>query len=174
MAEDAVNDLGIFREGLSSGGGDSRYWVLDGATVHRLCPDLFDWYEEQLPWLSAAANRKVILSPYLQSSINLKVYKGLRSAQGWHYDTSPLSVVLFLTDSGASISIRDKNYDPWEITPETGKALIMHGREVFHRVLESNDTRVTAVMNYYYPDDCYRPPWIDRAIYENEDPPRLT
>lgn len=174
IALNAVADVGIFKEGTSSGGGHSKYWVLDGGAVNRCRPDLFEWYEAQLPLLGKITNREVILSPYLRSAINIKVYKGDGNGQGWHYDTNPLSAVLFLSDSGSPLSIRDLQGDARQIEPKAGKLLLMDGREVFHSVEAGNETRVAAVFNYYYSDDCERPEYIDRAIYENVDPPRLT
>lgn len=167
-------EAAIYREGKASGGGCSKYWVLDGGTVLSLFPGVFDWYSDQLPLLSRIVEREVICSPYLRSAINVKIYQDEGNGQGWHYDTNPLSAVLFLTDSGGALVIRDLKGDAYEIEPRRGLLLLMQGREILHSVLESSQPRVSCILNYYYPDDCDRPEWIDRAIYENQDPPRLT
>lgn len=173
-ALEAIVDFGIFKEGTASGGGHSKYWVLDGMNCLAEFPRLFDWYEAQHVLVEEIVGRKIVLSPWLRSAINIKVYKGNRNGQGWHYDTNPVSAVLNLSDSGAPIILRDIQSAVLDVQPQAGQLLLMQGREVFHSVEESDETRVTAVFNYYHPDDCERPDWIDRAIYENQEPPRIT
>lgn len=173
VAIESKDDVGILREGTSSGGGHSKYWVLDGSVCHHLFPGLFDWYWAQIPLLSKIAGRQTIVSPFLRSAINVKIYEG-DCEQGWHYDTNPFSAILYLSEGGAPTTVRDQQDYVWDFEPQPGRLLLMKGRDLLHRVDQGDKTRVTAVLNYYHPDDCERPEWIDRAIYGNEDPPRLT
>lgn len=170
---DIVDDVGIFKEGTATGGGHSKYWILDGFCVQASFPELVNWYGEQRPIIEGIVGRQIILSPYPRSAINIKIYRGSGSGQGWHYDTNPVSAVLYLSDRGAPLALRDLQGGTFGIPPQPGMLLLMQGREVFHRVMEGDETRASCVLNYYHPDDCERPEWIDRVIYENEEPPRL-
>jgi hypothetical protein len=156
----------IWRDNPAPEGGWSRYALLDGYAVQDHYPELMAIYQDQAMRLSEELDREVITSPYPQSAVNIKIY-GPDTCQGWHYDSQPLTCLLYLTH-GAATEVQQPE-GVMQVLPEPGAMLIMEGRRMLHRVLENTgtDPRLTVPFNYYYPHDTYRPPEMDQAIYQN-------
>lgn len=152
-------------------GGDYRHYVMDAYQVQALLPDLWQFYQNELIDIAErVVRRKVILSPYAQSSVNVKVYAP-NDEQGWHRDTNALTALLYLTDcdekTGTLVEPLDGT-EPFALLADAGDLLIMQGRKVRHKVQPvpgDYPTRVTCPLNLYYPGDTWRPEGIDEIVY---------
>jgi len=160
---------GARRDGMSSGGGRSIYDVLDGFVVNKFLPELIGWYEATRWFLEELVGRDVILSPFPRSAVNVNVYRPPLTGVGWHFDTNPLSVLLYLSEGNSPTEFQLADDRVLNVTPHLGDMLVFLGRKIRHQVPLGSGLRITCPLNYYHPDDCSRPEWIDRAIYENSD-----
>lgn len=173
-----AHQQGYRRDGVASGGGRSIYLVLDGLQVEKHFPELTGYYEAVRPLVEAVTSRVTILSPYPRSAANVKVYAMSDSGQGWHFDSNPVSGLLYLTEGGqptrlcpAGITDHASCEQFREIYPKRGRLAIFRGRELLHCVPSGRELRVTCPLNYYFPEDTSRPTWMDSAVYNNVDPP---
>ena len=151
-------------------GGPYHYTVAASDDVRRWIPELVAWYESGaiLGLLTRLCGREVVVSPYPNSAITLKQYDEVDS-QGWHQDTNPLTVLLFLTaaSAGQAIEIEGRDGAKIQLGHSAGDALVMFGRELKHRVLSPGPAapRVAIPLNYYHPDDLWRPDEVDEVVY---------
>jgi hypothetical protein len=154
---------------VGSSGEVGDYLVLDGNQTFDLLGGLKDLYDSLPPIIEQISCKKILPSPYPLSVVNAKVYKS-NGCQGAHFDTNPISCLLFVSD-GAPLNIQLLNGEWVDINPVPGCIAIFQGRKCLHRVPPSDSPqfRVTIPMNYYHPDDMWRPEWIDEAIYLNKD-----
>lgn len=158
----------IRNDAVGSLGERGRYWVIPGPRVREIWPDVEMEYRIMRSYAQAVLPEKeVILSPYEMSDINFKIYNK-RDSQGLHYDSQPVSALLFLTE-GAPLEIQLMTGEWVEVLPYPCLIAIFNGREMKHRVPEGDVERVTMPFNLYFEDDQYRPDWIDEAIYNNKD-----
>lgn len=150
-------------------GEPTHHGILNGPQVRKVLPELFGWYELGVLVLSYLVDRPVITSPYGGSAVSLKVYDRPGDCQGWHYDTNPLTALLILTetdgDYGTEVQMRDGS--TMCLRNEPGDLWVMLGRELKHRVLPlpEGKVRVTVPLNYYHPDDTWRPEGMDARVY---------
>lgn len=171
MANFAKVDVHRVRnDAVGSLGERGKYWVISGPNVRKIWPESdlkveYDWFVQLAQAVSG--DRKVIKSPYSLSDVNFKVY-GPGDTQGVHYDSQPLSALLFLTN-GSPLEIKLLTGEWVKIDPQPCMYAIFKGREMPHRVLPGETTRVSMPFNLYYEDDQDRPDWIDEAIYSNKD-----
>ena len=155
-------------EHLEEGGG-YHVRILDALQSQQAIPELFGWYEAGTTLLAHITSRTVITSPYLSSSVTVKVYDRPGDGQSWHRDTNPLTAMLILTETrgshGTQVELRDGSILSLENEP--GDLWVMLGRELRHSVppLPPEHVRVTVPLNYYHPDDVWRPEGIDGMIY---------
>jgi hypothetical protein len=165
----------IHKQGISSGYGESLYDVLPGDQVVAHVPALTVLYEALRPLLEAVSTEEVILSPWVRSSINVKWFQD-GGSQGEHFDSNPLTALIYLTDSDGDLVITSDGEK--RVEAKKGRLVILSGKAHSHRVEKCTEDRIAVVMNYYYPRDCDRPEWLDKAIYENlsigENPELLT
>lgn len=159
----------IHNTSVGSMGEQGDYLVVDGEQTFELLDGLTALYEEFKPIVSFVGGKDVVSSPYPLSIVNAKVYRQ-GASQGLHYDTQPITCLLFVSH-GAPLEIQLLNGEWVTIHPIPGHIAIFQGRECAHRVARSEDPqfRVTVPMNYYYEDDLWRPDWIDDAVYKNQD-----
>ena len=163
-----VDVHGILRDGQASQGGRSHYEILDGLVVERYFPELTGWCHA-VRWLAQQiVGAEVILSPYPRSAINVSIYRRVDSSQGWHYDTNPVSALLYLTDGGQPTEFA-MNDSLFRLYPRTGSLALFRGRHLLHRVPPGPQLRITCPINLYHPNDTNRPDWVDRLVYENID-----
>lgn len=150
-------------------GGAYHYRAANAYETHEILPELFGWYETAPLWLQHIVQRDVICSPYPSSAITLKVYDRPGDEQGWHLDTNPLTVLLILTatqgDYGTEMETRSGTH--FNLKNDPGDCFVFLGRELRHRVppLPTNHWRVTIPLNYYHPDDTWRPEGMDDIVY---------
>ena len=151
----------------SSLGGWSEYRAIDGVHVAAKFQELVDIYHHLRDVMSTELSREVILSPYEMSSINIKIYPPSSGSQGWHYDTQPLTCLLYLSE-GSQTLIELEDGSLYGVDPKPGTLLVMEGRRMKHKVgVNGPAPRVTVPFNFYYPHDTYRPAYVDEAIYNN-------
>lgn len=149
-------------------GGAYHHWVCDGSVVAVHFGELVEWYESQVDMLSAVWQRQVVLSPYAESAVTVKVY-GEGDSQGAHYDTNPLTVLGYLADSTAATVFQAGHgeTDHLRVAPRAGAVVSFLGREHLHWVepVPAGERRVSVSYNYYFDDDLWRPDGIDDLIY---------
>lgn len=173
-ARDAItDDTRLVRSGYTEGvldeGGDRAHGILDAYGVRAIIPELFGWYEAARTLIETVVRRDVIVSPYMRSQITLKVYHQAGDQHGWHRDTNPLTALLILTNTvgnyGTEVEGRDGRI--FNLKNTAGDLWLMQGRELRHRVppLPEGAFRVTVPLNYYHPDDVWRPEGTDELVY---------
>lgn len=152
-------------------GGAYRHGVVDSLQVRQVIPELFGWYEAARLLLESVVRRPVITSPYERSQITLKVYEE-GGEHGWHRDTNPLTALLLLTetegDYGTEVEGRDGAV--FNVRNQPGDLWVMAGRELRHKVppVPAGLWRCTVPLNYYHPDDTWRPDGMDDLVYSGE------
>lgn len=159
--------IAYHRIGTSTLGGKSDYRIIDANGVNEFFPEVMDAYLDCRSLTSEVVGRDVIFSPYHQSSVNIRYYKAGCSG-GDHFDTQPVTCLLFLSDGGPlDIEIQGTRY---LIPPLPGCAAFFHGRDMRHGVPASDGkVRITAPLNYYFDDDTERPDYIDKLCYGGSD-----
>lgn len=150
-------------------GGAYSHGIASASQVKEILPEMFGLYQSTAAFLSLLIERDVITSPYPESSVTLKVYDRPNDQQGWHKDTNPLTALLILTETkgnyGTEIEFNDGTAGNLENNP--GDLWVMYGRELRHRVpsVPEGKWRVTVPLNYYHPDDTWRPADMDKLVY---------
>lgn len=159
-------NYGIQRDNDCRLGGRSRHGILDGITVQEQFPELLEVYARARDLAERVIGRPVILSPYIRSGINIRIY-GLGSEDGWHYDSNPVSALVYFTDGGQPTEFKTGADDVLRIYPARGLLLLFDGRKLLHHVPKGDELRVSCPLNLYYPDDVARPEVVDRILFEN-------
>jgi hypothetical protein len=172
------DDEGRGGSSILDGGGAYRHFILDGLQVRRHLPDLLATYEALKCLVAVVTHHDVTTSTrkYPRSAVNVKVYRGQGSQQGWHYDTNAITGLLYLTTNqeGAtccevtrehpSADMRTKTVR--RVLPVAGSLLIMQGRSVWHCAEPvTTETKIAAPLNYYTAEDSWRPEGIDNLVY---------
>lgn len=150
-------------------GGKSFYRVIGGDDVANHFRPIQDFYIDLCAILSTELDRDVITSPYTLSGVNIRVYPEGKGIGGWHYDTQPLTALLYMT-GGSPTEVIGRDGNTYYVQPTPGTVLVMEGRECLHRILlqESGD-RISVPLNYYYPGDTERPSYVDDHIFGDGD-----
>jgi hypothetical protein len=172
------DQIGTGDTAVLDGGGAYRHWVVDGLRVLEHFPDLMAIYEALKSLVSAVTLQDVTTSTekFPRSCVNLKVYRGEGSEQGWHFDTNAITGLLYLTtNTKGGTRCEIPRYHPDEalrttetrvIQPFAGSLLIMQGRRVWHRADPVDDeVKIVAPLNYYTATDYWRPEGIDNLVY---------
>lgn len=158
----------IKRDGYPSRGGRALHEILDGNVVQAHFPEVSGIYARARALAEDIVGRPVILSPYLRSGVNIRIYRQSESEDGWHFDTNPLSGLLYLTSGGQPTQFKtDDGF--LDIYPSTGLFLLFDGRSLLHHVPKGGELRITCPLNLYYPDDVVRPDYIDKVLFDNSD-----
>lgn len=155
------------------GGGAYRHVQIDRYGVERNAPELVGLYHGLRMTLEAITGGEVLESPWLRSSVNVKVLLDAGDGQGWHYDTNSLTALLYLTDTteetGTRVMLGEDADTMAAVVARAGDLLVMDGRHLWHRVPEHpGGTRITCPLNYYLPGDTDRPAGIDTLVYGSE------
>lgn len=151
------------------------YAMIDGLVIGEHLPDMVDCYRDLAAVLSEITFQTVVASPYPRSGVNLLVYDRPEAEIGWHHDTNPITLLLYLTDNeegGTECRLLPRRPDQEEhehrvIRPRAGTALLMQGRWVLHRGLSvEKEVKIASPWNYYSTADQWRPAGFDQRIYE--------
>jgi hypothetical protein len=172
LAERALglaNSHGIARDGYPKRGGRSLHDILDGMVIQEQFPELEAIYSRARDVAERIVRTPVILSPYARSGVNIRVYRQVESEDGWHYDSNPLSALLYLTSGGSPTQFQISDDTLLDIYPASGLLLLFNGRKLLHHVPKGDQLRITCPLNLYYPDDTYRPDEVDEVLFENKD-----
>jgi hypothetical protein len=164
-----VDSRGLKRDGYPSRGGRSLHEILDGFVVQECFPELLDLYSKARGLAEQIVEKPVLLSPHVRSGVNIRVYRYADSEDGWHYDTNPLSALLYLTEGGEPTQFRMPDETLLNIYPSPGLLTLFNGRNLLHHVPRGGQLRITCPFNLYYPDDITRPDYIDKVLFENSD-----
>lgn len=165
-AKCAVSRDYVHREGVGSQGEMAKYLLLDANGTEKVAPQLFYRYDRMVGYASEIIGKELVKSPHWRSSINIRVYM-TGDTEGLHYDTNPMSVLVFLAE-GAPLQI-EIDGEMTDIDPAPGKMAVFNGKTMLHRVpkVDYEQFRITSPVNVYFPGETDRPAWIDRLCYDN-------
>jgi hypothetical protein len=168
-AVEMVDGHGIKRDGYPKRGGRSLHAILDGFVVDKHFRELAEIYDRARALAEAVVQKDVVLSPHQRSGVNIRVYRGAESEDGWHYDSNPLSALLYLTNGGQPTQFQVTESSLMDIYPRAGTLLLFEGRSKLHHVPKGSELRVTCPLNLYYVTDLARPDRVDQVLFENSD-----
>lgn len=161
------------------GGGDYLHHIFKGKDIREFFPELVGAYHSLVSLLSCVTCSETIISPYLDSDMNIKAYPKGGGTIGWHYDTNAITVLIYLTsNTEAPLKLKisrshPSKKDSWTecemVYASAGSMLLMKGREVWH-ISEPTDTeeKFVVVFNYYVEGDTWRPKKFDSMVYDGE------
>jgi hypothetical protein len=164
-----VDAHAIQRDAYTRHGGRALHEILDGFAVQEHFPELLVAYAKARETAEDVAGEPVILSPYPRSGVNLRVYRHTNSSDGWHYDSNPVSALLYLTSGGQPTRFKVSEDELLDVCPSTGLLLLFKGRTLLHHVPTGDQLRITCPFNLYYPHDTFRPDYVDGVLFENRD-----
>lgn len=154
-----------------------------GTTVHKdiiantqkvlgCVPEIEELYETSRALIQDITDRDVVRSPFEDSRLTLKVYKGVGAEHGWHHDTNSVSGIFALTENLDDSPLVYCKRGTTEVAGseycEPGKPIILKGHDIWHRVepVRKTDTvRATLIMNYYHPGEERRLKGFDETYY---------
>jgi hypothetical protein len=154
-----------------------------GTTIHKdvivstsdildAAPEVDILYNTSRALIQGIVGREVIGSPFEDSRITLKLYRGTGAEHGWHNDTNSVSGIFALTDNLGDAPLvyccRGTKIVAGSEYCEEGKLIVLKGHDIWHRVqpIENPETvRMTLIMNYYHPGEERRLSGFDSAYY---------
>src|SRR4051794_39796586 len=130
-------------------GGKYRHYLIGGTSIQQHLPVLAGVYHALLPFLKILTSEDVVVSPYPDSDINIKVYPPNGGTAALHKDTNWLTGLIYLTtNSEGALRVRWQNEDPWQgtemgeqqpdridVLPTSGALILMQGRRLMHESL---------------------------------------
>lgn len=148
-------------------GGITRYGYFNYPDLLKYCSVVQGWYEAILPLASFVVSDDLILSPYYDSSVLALVYKDNAGQQEYHYDTQPITVLVYLTNNSDCGQTRiSKGGELIDVYPEAGSILVMKGRELLHCSMPvTHGLKVSMPMNMYTTTDVWRPEALEDTDY---------
>jgi hypothetical protein len=161
---------------LEPSGVDIHYQLLDGVAVEQELPWLGELYRGPLAALaSKAAGRPMVASKSIESGINVNILSGPGGRYELHYDSNPLTGLLFVTDhdeaSGGQLQFKLDGHN-LNLDPHCGTFITFDARWLPHAVtpLTRDSLRITAPMNFYIEGEDQRPAGLDDYLYgENRE-----
>jgi hypothetical protein len=179
FAFDHARPLGVNIQATASGWAYNRdgerhsYAMIDGTVVKARLPEMYSWYQALISLVSVLTFDDVVTSPYPLSDVNVLLYDRPADAIGWHYDTNPITFLVYLTDNeegGTECRLLKRRHDDpvrlRVVQPRAGAVLLMRGTLVEHRGLPvTREKKACAVWNYYTSADTRRPVDYDDNIY---------
>lgn len=149
--------------------GHLKYAAIDRYETDKVLPKLKQFYEYFCSELRNITKLNVITSPYERSAYYCKAYTEKEDEQGWHFDTNGLTVVLYLTtNTSGATEIEPSNTSKLvHVFPKGGTALVLQGRECWHRAcpIENEEIKVIILLNYYVDKAQAREPSLDKIIF---------
>ena len=154
----------------------TEYHVVTGNVVFEKLNWLYRLYASHLVALAVKATGKtVMISPEINSAININVLEGAKARYEWHVDSNPLTGLLFVTshseEAGGQLVFRLPSEDI-SVYPKRGTFLLFDARKIPHTVmpLKYPHRRISIPMNYYTPEHTFedvRPTDLDTYIYSS-------
>lgn len=165
----------VLRGGTSTSleptGSDIEYRLLDGLTICDQLPWLDDLYRCELAQIaSEVCGARMVPSDSIQSGVNLNVLDGPGGRYELHYDSNPLTGVLFVTghtdQTGGQLLFRLAAGDLL-LNPRPGTFITFDARQLPHAVtpLTGPGMRISAPMNYYLAGRITRSEDLDHYLY---------
>lgn len=162
---------------LLDGGGIHKYSIISGSRIILDFPELICIYESVRYLLSYITGYDLRTSPYGESAINVMVYDREGDECAYHFDSNPVTAILYLTRNtkGGSTNLKMSTHDigeavtrrPWSIEPKPGTMLVFPGRECWHSSapVVKDEPKVAVTLNYYRQNDVMRPLRMDEHSY---------
>lgn len=148
-----------------------RHGLIDGVVVHDRLLEIQTLYHALQPLVAAIVGQSVVGGLYPLSDINIIIYEH-GSVKGAHFDTVPISMLLFLTshardDGQGALCYETLTGHTAEYFPRAGDICLFQGRRVRHWVDPFTEPvlRIVVNANYYTTDDHDRDPGIDDILY---------
>ena len=117
----------------------------------------------------------MVASQLIESGVNLNVLSGPGGRYELHYDSNPLTGLLFVTNhdeaSGGQLQFKLNGQD-LNLDPRRGTFVTFDARRLPHAVtpLTGDSLRITAPMNFYIEGEDQRPAGLDDYLYgENRE-----
>lgn len=141
---------------------ERHYGVLDGEWLNSGVN--VSLYQLAYETVRATLDARAIESPFARSAMCLKRYAAPDGLQGWHFDTNPISAVLYLTScQGGQTELRGLG----SVEPRPNRLVMFRGGAIEHRAARvTAGEKLVAVMNFYLPGDCTRPFEADEAMFQ--------
>jgi hypothetical protein len=148
-----------------------RHGLIDGVAVREHLLEIQTLYHALHPLVAALTGQTIVSGLYPLSDVNVVIYQR-GSVKGPHFDTVPISMVLFLTshpcesDQGA-LCYESLTGHVTEHFPRAGDICLFQGRKVRHWIKPLTEPLVRIVVNanYYTTDDHVRDPGVDNLLY---------
>jgi hypothetical protein len=168
------------------GGSDVlRYRVVTGDAIKTCWPELYDFYSapELRSWIAEVTGAQgIVLSPHLQSAININVLNEPGEVYRWHFDAVPYTALLYLSDSERedggflefypNANLESPNVPRRErkirFIPRRGSLVLMDGTRCYHRVspILRRHFRISIPMVFPAQASQARPENLDSYLYD--------
>jgi hypothetical protein len=152
-------------------GGILRHGLIDGLVIRKHLLEIQTLYHALHPLVGALTGQSIVSGLYPISDINMVVYQH-GSVKGPHFDTVPVSLLLFLTSHPEDTNQGSLCYESLtgrtvEYFPRAGDIFLFQGRRVRHwvKAITAPLMRIVVNANYYTADDHSRDPGIDELLY---------
>jgi hypothetical protein len=154
------------------------YTVVPGDIIRDHWPDLYAFYasDDVRAWVRQVTGAPAIFtSAHLASAININRLETTDHAYRWHYDATPFTLLIYLTDSapdaGGALQVEPPHGAIIDVQPTRGMAVLMDGTVVRHRVapIQRAELRLSIPLVYPATPEHHRPPGLDEYLYASED-----
>ena len=143
-----------------------QYEYLSGDDLDTHTSEINKFYEELLNTVVFITGEAAVVSPYSKSKYLLVKYDK-NGQQGYHRDTQPITVLLYVNTvlEGGETVLHDFSGEEVHITPTSGAILLMQGRHIRHCSRPALFEKIVLPFNYYTTVDQWRPETLDSDNY---------
>jgi len=140
------------------------------------------YYQNLANFLSLFTGLDIVLSEDIESAVTVMVYPPPAGQMTAHYDTNPITVLLYLTDNqdgGTELypltarrpttltTIDEFIADPIVILPKVGRIVLFQGQKIWHKALPvTKTTKISSAWNYYIKGENWRPKGVSERLYK--------
>lgn len=152
---------------ILNAGGTFDHYICDGFLCAEHMPDMLGAYLATRHLISVITGEDVVASPYPRSAVNLNRYDPPGGQMSAHYDSNPISAMLYLTTNADGLTTFLRHGHPWHCErPIAGDLLVFKGRDIEHRAeIVTRTPKVVGIWNFYTASDTWRPPGMDDFMY---------